>query len=363
MKYILQIAAHLTIGGAEKVCRDIGLYGNPEEYETHYIIFDNDIGDFGREVEAKGCKIFKFREPSENYGEYFRELKKLMAKYPYTAVHAHTMFSIGWVMLAAKQMKIPVRVSHAHSALIDGNSFVKTIYEKAMRKLILSCSTDLVACGEKAGIRLYGEKAYKKRGNLILNGIDTEAFAFSPKKRDEIRNKLHINDKFVLGHTGRLAEVKNQAFLLKLMPEILKKRSDAVLVLIGDGDDREMLENTAKELGIQDKVVFVGNVTNVQDYLSAMDVFVFPSLYEGLPLSILEVQANGLPCIISDTVPPDVFLTELIHPLSLKAPPKNWINEILSVSRIPGKDYSKELKDAGFDLKTAMEKVYSIYEN
>ena len=124
-----------------------------------------------------------------------------------------------------------------------------------------------------------------------------------------------------------------------------------------------MLENTAKELGVYDKVIFVGNVTNVQDYLSAMDIFVFPSLYEGLPLSILEVQANGLPCIISDTVPPDVFLTELIHPLSLKEPESHWINKILSVSRQSGKDYSNELKASGFDLETAMEKVYSIYEN
>ncbi len=362
MKYILQIAAHLTIGGAEKVCRDIGLYADPAEYETHYVIFDDDIGDFGREVTAKGCKIFKLREPSENYGEYFRELKAIMAKYPYTAVHAHTMFSIGWVMLAAKQMKIPVRVSHAHSALIDGNGFVKSVYESVMRKLILTCSTDLVACGEKAGIRLYGEKAYKKRGNLILNGIDTAAFAFSKTKREEIRSQLGLTDKFVLGHTGRLAEVKNQGFILELMPRILEKRNNAILLLVGDGDDRKMLEEKAAQLKISDKVIFAGNVTNVQDYLSAMDVFVFPSLYEGLPLSILEVQANGLPCLISDTVPPDVFLTDLIHPLSLKDADEKWINEILSVQRTE-KDYSQELKKAGFDLNTAMEKVYRIYEN
>lgn len=363
MKYILQIAAHLTIGGAEKVCRDIGLYANPEEYETHYIIFDDDIGDFGREVEAKGCKIFRLREPSENYVEYFNALKELMSKYNYTAVHAHTMFSIGWVMLAAKQMKIPVRVSHAHSALIDGDGIVKSIYEKIMRMFILTCSTDLIACGEKAGIRLYGEKAYKKRGNLILNGIDTDTFAFSQETRNEIRERFNIESNFVLGHTGRLAEVKNQVFLIKLMPDILKHRPDAVLMLVGDGDDRAMLEDTAKELKIEDKVIFVGNTTNVQDYLNAMDVFVFPSLYEGMPLSILEVQANGLPCIISDTVPPDVFLTDLIHPLSLKDNKDNWINKIISVSRNNNQDYPAQLKNAGFDTQTAMEKVYKIYEN
>ena len=363
MKYILQIAAHLTIGGAEKVARDIGMYANPEEYETHYVIFDEDIGDYGREVIENGCKIFKFREPSEDYREYFRELKKLMAKYPYTAVHAHTMFSIGWVMLAAKQMNIPVRVSHAHSALIDGKSIVKSLYESVMRTLILAYSTDLVACGEKAGERLYGKNAYKKRANLILNGINTEIFRFSEEKRNEIRQKLNLQDKFVIGHTGRLAEVKNQSFLIELMPEILKQRENAVLLLLGDGDDREMLEEKVCTLNLKDKVIFAGSVRNVQDYLNAMDVFAFPSLYEGMPLSILEVQANALPCVISDTVPPDVFLTDLIHPLSLNDSRDKWIETIISLKRNNSKDYPQELKNAGFDTQTAMEKVYRIYEN
>ena len=363
MKYILQIAAHLTIGGAEKVARDIGMYANPEEYETHYVIFDEDIGDYGREVIEKGCKIFKFREPSEDYKEYFRELKKLMAKYPYTAVHAHTMFSIGWVMLAAKQMDIPVRVSHAHSALINGKSLMKSIYESVMRCLILAYSTDLVACGEKAGERLYGKGAYKKRANLILNGINTEIFRFSEEKRNEIRQQLNLQDKFVIGHTGRLAGVKNQSFLIELMPEILKKRENAVLLLLGDGDDRKMLEEKTDALNLKDKVIFAGSVCNVHDYLNSMDVFAFPSLYEGMPLSILEVQSNGLPCVISDTVPPDVFLTDLIHPISLNDSKDKWIETIISVRRNNSKDYPQELKHAGFDTQTAMEKVYRIYEN
>lgn len=363
MKYILQIAAHLTIGGAEKVARDIGMYANSEEYEIHYVIFDEDIGDYGRELTEKGCKIFKFREPSEDYKEYFTELKKLMAKYPYTAVHAHTMFSIGWVMLAAKQMNIPVRVSHAHSALIDGKSVVKSVYEAVMRGLILAYSTDFVACGEKAGERLYGKNAYKKRGNLILNGIDTENFRFSEEKGNIIRQQSGLQNKFVIGHTGRLAEVKNQSFLIELMPDILKKRQDAVLLLLGDGDDRKMLENKVDSLNLQDKVIFAGSVCNVQDYLNAMDVFAFPSLYEGMPLSILEVQANGLPCVISDTVPPDVFLTDLIHPLSLNDEKDKWIESIISAKRNTEKDYPQELKNAGFDLENAMKKVYSIYEN
>lgn len=363
MKYILQIAAHLTVGGAEKVARDIGMYANPEEYETHYIIFDDDIGDYGNDVTKKGCKIFKLREPSENYAEYFKELKRIMSEYPYTAVHAHTMFSIGWVMLAAKQMHIPVRISHAHSALTDGKSALKSVYEFAMRKLILACSTNLVACGEKAGERLYGKSAFKKRGELILNGIDTELFRFSEEKRELMRRRLGLDGKFVLGHTGRLAEVKNQSFLIELLPEVLKKRDDAVLLLLGDGDYREKLSKKAEELNVTDKVIFAGSVPNVQDYLNAMDVFVFPSFYEGMPLSILEVQANGLPCVISDTVPDDVFLTDLIHPLSLNCDKSIWADTVTNQKRNTSTDYPHELKTAGFDTETAMKKIYKIYEN
>ena len=339
------------------------MYANPEEYEIHYVIFDDDIGDYGKDVISKGCKIFKLREPSENYSEFFKKLKELMSIYPYDAVHAHTMFSIGWVMLAAKQMNIPVRVSHAHSALINGKSLMKSIYESVMRCLILAYSTDLVACGEKAGQRLYGKSAYKKRGKLILNGVNTEKYRFSEEKRYFIRNQLNLQNNFVLGHTGRLADIKNQSFLIELMPELLKKREDAKLILLGDGDDREMLEEKVNTLNLKDNVIFAGSVCNVQDYLSAMDVFVFPSLYEGMPLSILEVQANGLPCVISDTVPPDVFLTDLIHPLSLNGSKDKWIETILSVKRNNSKNYPQELKNAGFDTQTAMEKVYRIYEN
>lgn len=363
MKYILQIAAHLTIGGAEKVARDIGIYANEKEYEIHYVIFDDDIGEYGKEILDKGCKIFKFREPAENYAEYFRELKKLMSQYRYTAVHAHTMFSIGWVMLAAKQMGIPVRVSHAHSALVDNASFLKRIYESVMRSLILKYSTDLVACGEKAGARLYGEKVYKERGTLILNGIDTEKFRFRQQTRDDLRKKLNLQTKFVIGHTGRLVDVKNQSFLIDLMPEILKQKENAVLLLIGDGEDREMLEERVKSLNLEDKVIFAGMITNVEDYLNVMDVFAFPSWYEGMPLSIIEVQSNGLPCVISDTVPRDVFLTDLIKPLSLESEKSLWIETILNSHRTDKTDYPAELKKAGFDAQTAMEKVYSLYEN
>ncbi len=359
---ILIIAASLRIGGAEKVARDIGLYADPKKYEFHYVVFGDSVGEYEPQLEARGCKVFHLPEPSESYFAHWRALRALMKQHRYHAVHAHTMFNCGWAMLAGKCSRVPVRISHSHSALVNGGGVVKAVYEKLMRGLILGCSTDLVGCGIQAGKRLFGEKTWEKRGNLILNGIDVAGFAYDAEKREDIRAKLGVGDRFVMGHAGHLAEVKNQAFLLDLMPEVLKRRPDAMLLLLGEGPDRSVLEQKIRDMGLEDHVIMTGNVTNVADCLSAMDVFVFPSLFEGLPLSILEVQANGLPCVISDSVPKDVFLTELIRPLSLQDAKEVWVDAILAQHRGDTECYNRQLRGSAYAVETAMEKIYRIYD-
>lgn len=361
MKYILQIPAHLYIGGVEKVARDIGMVADPNEYEVHYIVFDDDIGEYGRELVAHGCKVFHLSEPSAGYKQYLQGLKRIMTETKYDVVHAHTMFNIGWAMLIAKQMGVPVRVAHAHSTLNNGHGVKKAIYEAAMRLLILFNSTDLVACGEKAGIRLFGKRAYLKKGKLILNGIDTDQFRYSEEKRKLIREQYDLGNRFVIGHVGHLQKVKNQSFLLDLIPALLKRKPDAMLLLLGEGEDRQMLEEKVTSLGLQDHVIMTGNVSNVSDFLSAMDVFAFPSLFEGMPLSIIEVQANGLPCVISDQVPKDVFLTDLIHPLSLQDHQERWIELFCNVRRDHAEGYADNLKKSGFDVSGVMRKIYHVY--
>ena len=358
-KKILILAAKLHIGGAEKVARDIALYAPEGKYEFHYIVFGDEVGAYETQVIEKGAKVFHWSQPSENYLKFFRNLLSLMKKERYHVVHAHNMFNCGFTMLAGAMADIPVRISHSHSALVSHPSLAKRVYEKIMQFLILRCSTDLVACGVAAGKRLFGDRDDVQ---LILNGIDMAQFAYNTQKRDTIRRELQLEDRFVLGHAGHLAGVKNQAFLLDLMPHILEKRPDAMLLLLGEGDDRPMLEQKIRDMKLNDSVIMTGNVTNVADYLSAMDVFVFPSLYEGLPLSILEVQANGLPCVISDGVPQDVFLTELIHPLSLKDPKEQWVAEILNARRTNCDAYNEMLTQSEYTVATAMEKVYRLYD-
>lgn len=360
-KKILIIAASLKIGGAEKVAKDMGLYGVSKGYEPHFVVFHLDEGVYEPGVLAAGGKVFHLPEPSGDYVAHIRALNALMKEHQYHAVHAHTMFNCGWAMLAAKQRNVPVRVAHAHSALDDGNGLVKRIYEEVMRKIILLCATDLVACGEKAGVRLFGEKAYRQRGKLILNGVDVETFRYNEERRNAIRLQYGWEESFLIGHVGHLAEVKNQSFLLELMPLILEKQPNARLVMLGEGEDRRMLEEKIQQLGLSDEVWMPGNVTNVADYLSAMDVFVFPSLFEGMPLSLLEVQANGLPCVISTGVPQDVYLTDLVKPLALDADQEVWVKAVLFSRRDRSEAYAARLANMGFDLCGPMEKIYRIY--
>ena len=361
-KKVLIVAAKLTIGGAEKVARDIALYAPPGKYEFHYVVFGDEIGAYESQLLEKGCYIFNLAEPSDSYPRFLRDLWNLMKTHQYDIVHAHNMFNCGLSMLVAACAGVPVRVVHSHSALDDGNGMIKQVYEAVMRALILSCATDLVACGVKAGQRLFGKHAYERRGNLILNGIDVQAFAFDCDNRDRIRKQLHAADRFILGHVGHLMEVKNQTFLLDLMPLVLERKPDALLLMLGEGEDRPMLEKEIRDMGLEDHVIMTGNVTNVADYLSAMDVFVFPSLYEGTPLSILEVQANGLPCVISDGVPEDVFLTELIHPLSLQDAKETWADTILAQRRTDMQRYNTQLRGSDYAVEAAMEKIYEIYK-
>ncbi len=352
----------MDIGGAEKVARDIALEAPAGQFEFHYLILKDPVGVYEQQLLAAGCKTFHVPEPSENYWNYYCSLVRIMKQGHYDAVHAHTMFSIGWVMLAAWQAHIPVRISHSHSALQTNSGFLKKGYEAAMRLLINTFATDYISCGVAAGERLYGKRKFSKHGKLILNGIDTTQFQYSEETRWQIRQELNADDRFIIGHVGHLVDVKNQGFLLELMPAILSKKQNALLLLLGEGPDRQMLEQKISAMGLEASVRLMGNVNNVGDYLSAMDVFAFPSLYEGMPLSILEVQANGLPCILSDRVPKDVFLTDLLSPLSLDAPKEQWADAICSAERPSNQDYAALIRQSGFDTSSAYKGIYTIYQ-
>lgn len=362
MKKILQIVGKLYIGGAEKVARDIGLHGMEAGYQIDYVVFGDEIGAYEPELLEKGCRIFHLPPPSQGYRDYVAALRKLVGENGYQGIHCHTMFSSGWAMLVGRQLGVPVRIAHSHSIRgFERRNWLKNTYEKTMRRVILKNATHCIACGQQAGNWLFGEKDFARRGKVILNGIDTRRFAYNEEHRRAVRQELDLRDAFVIGHVGHLAAVKNQSFLLELLPKLLEKRPNARLLLLGEGNDRPMLEEKIRRLGMEDSAILTGNVPDVHRYLSAMDVFAFPSRYEGMPLSIVEVQANGLPCVISDRVPKDVFLTDLIHPLPLEDPAA-WVETLLGVGRQDPARYGPVLGETGFDTAQMLRQIYELYD-
>ncbi len=368
MRNVLQVCGSLRVGGIENVVKYIGLDLDKKKYHVDYVVFDRKTEAYEPELTAHGCKVYHISKPSNGYVHYMKNLKKIMLEKKYDVVHCHTMFSSFWALWVAKRMKIKKRVVHSHNYKTLGgkeslqHKLIVRMYEYIMRGLIRKLSTDCIACSQAAGEFFFGKKCFRCRGNLIRNGIDIDRFKYDDDKRKIIRNKYGLAENFVIGNSARFTSVKNQMFLIDMFPELLKVCPQAKMLLVGQGEQLEEVKEKCRKMGIQDKVIFPGAVMNIEDYLSAMDVYVFPSLYEGMPLSIIEVQANGLPCVISDSVPPDVFLTDLIHPLSLNDEQDKWIKTIIKAKRITPLLYAEKMKDTGFDAHQMVENIREIYE-
>ena len=361
MKRVLVISGGLQLGGAESVAASISIHAPKGEYEIHYLVFEGLDNEYGPEIERHGGRIITIPSPSEGYRKFFCTLLRLMKAERYDVVHAHTMFNSGWAMLAGKLCGVPVRITHSHSIRgFEKRNLLKNTYEKTMRLLILTFATQLVACGRDAGAWLFGERAFSRKGKLIYNGIDLDVYAYDEAAGAAIRTELGLQDDYVIGHAGHLAAVKNQSFLLELMPRILQIKPNAHLLLLGDGTDRSMLEKKIQALGIQEHVTMTGNVSNVGAYLSAMDVFAFPSRYEGMPLALVEAQANGLPCCVSDRIPEDAKITELARSLPLE--PDAWLLPLTEAARDGTDRFFEQLKVRGFGIDGMLKKVFDLYE-
>lgn len=362
MKTVLIVIGRLTVGGAERVGFQIGKLADPRQFQIDYLVFGPEQGAYEAPLLEKGCRIWHLDPPAADHRAFLRALEGLIREHHYDVVHSHTMFNSGLVLWTAKRCGVPIRIAHSHSIRSPGRrGLLKSAYERAMRRLIRRSATHFIGCGQAAGEWLYGADFFRKRGILLLNGIELERFRFDPARRAALRQTLGWEHSFVLGHAGHLAPVKNQAFLIRLMPELLKRRPETKLLLLGEGDDRPMLEALVRELALEQSVLLPGSVSNVNEYLNALDLFLFPSLYEGMPLSILEAQANGLPCLLSDQVPRDVFLTDLPRALPLEAP-SAWIDAALEARRDdrPAR-YADQLAAQGFDVASMTEALYQIY--
>ena len=305
---VLQVLSGLHLGGVQSVVMNYYRFIDKSAIQFDFAVMDKEKGGLEDEAVRLGAHIYRLPDIKEERKKFETELKNILRTHPeITIVHSHLNFLNYYVLRAAKQAGIKRRISHSHSNY-KARSILVAMGRTILRKLIVKTATDLWACSEEAGIWLYGKTAVKgKRFRLIYNAVDIDLYSKALGRRDEFRKRLGFADEKVLVHVGSLGKGKNQIFLLNVLYLLKGKDEKAKLILIGGGKEEGYLREQTENLGITDKVIFTGWIQNVCDYLAAGDIFVFPSLFEGLPVSVLEAQASGLPCIISKAVPEEAI--------------------------------------------------------
>lgn len=362
---ILQVFGELGCAGAESRMMDV--YKNIDRKKYHFDFLSlstNDNQFFEKEIISLGGKIYKIKSPRDcGFIKHINDVRKIIKNGNYNAVHAHTSFHSGIIMLCAWLEHIPVRITHARTNRSKKKGLLQNISIIIGKILIKLFATHRIAISTASGIFLFGNSNFE----VIPNSFDLEKYLNTDIKQvEKLRKELNIDkDSFIIGHVGRFEEPKNHKFLVYLFKEYLKINPNSKLILVGDSYLKPETENLCKELNIFDNVIFTGIRNDVNVIMRLFDVFVFPSLYEGLGTVILEAQASGIPCVKSEGVPDDTDLgLKMVQSLSLKDPIEKWIKAITESQNkeIPDKIcILNAFENRNYTLKSTIEKFINIY--
>lgn len=360
---ILHVLGGLSLGGAESRIMDLYRNIDRNRVQFDFLIHNSNKEHFYEEVMSLGGKVYSLpRFKVFNYFAYKRAVKDFFAMHhEYAAVQGHMTSTASIYLPIAAQYGIPTTIAHARSAGVAGG--VKGLITRLLRRNLDKKTDYCFACSELAAESVYGKSTVESgRVKIIPNAIEASKFVFNQEIRNRIREELDLNGKFVVGHVGRFQDMKNHTFLADIFAEIEKKEKNARLLLLGEGGKMSEIKEKVARLNLTDKVLFLGNKSNVSDYYQAMDYFVFPSLYEGLPGTVVEAQASGLHCLISDTITKEVKLSPMVTMFSLQKEAKEWAEHILCDQEYEREDTLDIIRNAGFSIDTQIDQMTQIYE-
>ena len=301
---ILHVVVNMNRGGAETLI--MNLYRNIDRSKIQFDFLTSKEGVFDAEILNLGGKIHRIPYLTDvGHFKYKKQLDEFFKEnHTYKVVHAHMDKMSGLILQSAKKAEIPIRISHSHSTQSEGGIAAR-LYKWYVGKLILPNATNFLACSNKAAHWLFK----KKKSYILKNGIEYDEFTFSPDMRNQVRKELNIaSQTFVMGHVGRFSYAKNHTFLIDIFEDFVKQKENSILILVGDGPLKPEILAKVKSLKLESKIKFIGVRSDINRILQALDVFVFPSLHEGLPVSLIEAQAAGLPCLISNRISKEVDL-------------------------------------------------------
>lgn len=343
---VLQVVTIMNRGGIETMIMNYYRAIDRTKIQFDFLVHRQERGDYDDEIESLGGRIFRSLPIRPwRYYQYFRWLDTFFYKHnKYIAIHSHIHENSGFIFKYASKYRINNLLCTSHIAIKHFD--YKIIFRIYAKYYLDKYCTQRLACGNKAGKYLYGNKPY----SVVKNAINTSEFVFNDSIRQQIRKDLNLDDCFVIGNIARFSPQKNHVFILKIFKELILQHEKSILVLVGTGETEKDIKNIALQLNVLEKVRFLGLRQDINNILQAFDVFLFPSLYEGLPVSIIEAQASGLPCILSNTIDPETAITDNVEFLSLDAPISQWVEIILSKMDFDRTDQSNKISLAGYDV-------------
>jgi len=373
---ILQVITIMNRGGAE--CMIMNYYNTIDRSKVQFdfLVHRDEKGAFEDDIESMGGKIYRMPAISpSNYSDYKRKLDAFFKEHKeYKIVHSHLNALSSIVLNAAKENNVPVRIAHSHIAIesdiyknvfrknTDIKATVKDTIQSLVKYKVAKKATHFFACSIKAGEWLFGKK-HASKVVVINNAINASLFSYNASKAEKIKIEHNLTGKKVIGHVGRFNEQKNHFFLLKIFEEIIKKDDNCVLVLIGIGNLMDSIKKEVERLNLKDHVIFLGLRDDINNLLQAFDLFLFPSLYEGLPVTLIEAQASGLPIVASDTITPEVDLTGLISFLSINDSESKWADIVLDKLNHSRQNTFEDIKNGSYDIYKNAKSLQDFYLN
>ena len=362
---ILHVVSVMNPGGIETLLINVHRKIDRSKIQFDFLVQREQVGLYEPEILALGGRIYRVSYLTKvGPWKYMRLLEMFFKSHPeYQIVHSHMNTVSGLILQAAEKAGVPVRIAHSHT-VNPQSGLAETLFKNYYcRPKIPHFATHFFACSQDAGRWLFGEKLAATRLEIVRNGIDTDRFGYNEQTRLEMRKQLGLkNDAFVVGHVGRFHPVKNHAFLLDIFFELHKQKPEATLLLVGDGETKPEIERNVQKMELTGAIRFLGIRNDVDKLLQAMDVFVFPSLYEGLPMVLVEAQAAGLPCIISDVIPLEVDINNtLITRLSLSQKASQWATAVLNAFPHVRQGMSAEIIHKGYDIQQTSDELQAFY--
>lgn len=358
VKRILHIVTTLNRGGAETMIMNYYRALDKSKYQFDFLVHRQDVGAYEHEVREMGGRIYRAMPIRPNtYHKYFKFLDAFFQEHAseYIAVHAHIQENSGFAFKYAAKYGILNRISTSHIA--DAPIDYKYPFRLYASYFLNKYVTKRLACGERAGKTLYGKRAFK----VFPNAIDSSLFRYNEDVRNAVRNELGIGNSFVIGNTARLSSVKNHMFMLDILSEIIKTKKDVVMLFLGEGDERPNIERQIEAKHLQKYVRLLGVRPDVYRIIQAYDIFLFPSKLEGLPVSVIEAQAAGLKCFLSDIIDKSVDITGDITFMSLDNSAVAWADKIVSGIPYERKDNKAKIVKAGYDVEDNIGKLLALY--